>query len=222
MLPEAERTLRAIARKRQSKVILVRDCAEQMRLVDRTDIGLKGTHQKVNARCAAAAFAVLGENAWYRHRFDRISKREVRHGLSRVVENTGLHGRLEFVGRGKKWLVDVAHNPDGMRTLVQALQQEGEGDLTVVFGVMKDKDYREMLRELRLVTRRIIAVAPAMERALEAEKVVRVATRLGLPAVMGGTVRRGLRMAARAGRVLVTGSHFVVGEALSTLRSENA
>jgi dihydrofolate synthase/folylpolyglutamate synthase len=121
-------------------------------------------------------------------------------------------------------LLDVAHNPAGVRTLVGELRDRGVKNLVAVFGVMKDKDYSTMLEELARGTDAVIAVAPAQKRALPAGELFRVGKELGLRMVKGGSVASGIREAVRSrkrGIILITGSHYVVGEALRALRSEN-
>ena len=102
---------------------------------------------------------------------------------------------------------------------MRTLRQEHGKPLTVVFGVMKDKDYRGMLEELKPVTRRLIAVAPGNPRALQAGTLSQVAVRMGFETVLGGTVAEGIRKAGK-GRVLIAGSHYVVGEAIAALATK--
>jgi len=91
-----------------------------------------------------------------------------------------------------------------------------------VFGVMKDKDGRSMVRALSPVVDQIVVVAARTPRSLPSRALLRVAAKAGIPAVDGGTLRRGLavaqRLAGGTGQVLITGSHYVVGEALGLLK----
>jgi folylpolyglutamate synthase/dihydropteroate synthase len=112
-----------------------------------------------------------------------------------------------------------------MRTLAGELKKQKVKNLVAVFGVMKDKDYSSMLRELSSSARTIIAVAPVQKRALPAGELYQAGKRAGISMLKGGSVASGIRKAVRMKKpkaVLVTGSHYVVGEALMAIQSENA
>ncbi len=47
--------------------------------------------------------------------------------------------------RGQHILVDAAHNADGIRALLQAVQERNLKVKGAIFGVMKDKDTSKML-----------------------------------------------------------------------------
>jgi len=182
-------------------------------------LGLDGPHQRENARLALATLEVLMRRRSAAGRFSRINPRAIRVGFRDVKRNTGIAGRLQRAGRGKSLLLDVAHNPDGIRTLVRALTRGASRKYTVVFGVMSDKDFRLMLSELTEITELLIAVAPSAERALEPELILKEAEVQGMRCVVADSVARGVsRARRRRGAVLVTGSHYVVGEALAYLK----
>jgi dihydrofolate synthase/folylpolyglutamate synthase len=186
-------------------------------VLSRVKPGLRGEHQRRNARLAVAAVALLRQRIPFLAK--RFTARAIRRGLERVMQNTGLRGRLDRSIPGV--MLDVAHNPAGIRTLVKAIRAGSWRPSLVVFGVMKDKDHRPMLEELGRLGCPLVSVAPAIARALPAAKIVREARNLGIMARLGGTVAHGVSLARRLGaRVLVTGSHYVVGEALSALEKK--
>ena len=181
-------------------------------------LGLGGAHQILNAGLAVATLDVLLERKTFTARFRRLNSAAVARGLSRVRQNTGLHGRMAAVGRNRRFILDVAHNQDGMHTAVSSLMGAGMGNFTAVFGVMKDKAYLPMLKQLGWVADMIITVRPHTARAASASVLCKAARRMGLQAIEGGRVSEGLKKAMRRqGRILVTGSHYVVGEALEFL-----
>ena len=185
--------------------------------------GLAGNHQIQNAALALLTLDTLLGTTAGRKRFGALKPAVIRRAFERVVRNTGLRGRLQYLGR-RRILLDVAHNPAGVRTLVGELRDRGVKNLVAVFGVMRDKDYSTMLEELARGADEVIAVAPAQKRALPAGELFRVGKELGLRMVKGGSVASGIREAVRSrkrGIILITGSHYVVGEALRALRSEN-
>jgi dihydrofolate synthase/folylpolyglutamate synthase len=187
-------------------------------------LGLPGRHQETNAALAFAALRLLRRNPGLPAMFPGPTLNAMRSGYARVRRNTGLDGRLQVIRAGGRFIVDVAHNPEGVRVLAEDLTERRLRPSVAVFGVMKDKDYRPMLATLARVVDRIIAVAPRMDRALPARTLCEAGLGSGFSMVMGGTVKRGIRIARQyAGNtpVLVTGSHYVAGEALRVLRGEN-
>jgi folylpolyglutamate synthase/dihydropteroate synthase len=91
----------------------------------------------------------------------------------------------------------------------------------MVVGVADDKDLRSIARALGRVGREVIAVAARTSRALPADDVASAFRSSGVAATPAVSVAAGVRLALRragvGGTVLVTGSHFVVGEALAQL-----
>ena len=185
-------------------------------------LGLSGLHQAENARLAVASLDVLFHNQRLGASFTRIRNASIKRGLQRIGENTGIHGRLETMGKQGRYILDVAHNPAGIRTLVKALGNREQKSLVVVFGVMKDKEYEPMLQELQRIAKVFVAVAPSIPRALKLDVLHRRMKRLKLQAECASTISGGIRkadvLAGRNGSVLITGSHFVVAEALDFLQ----
>jgi dihydrofolate synthase/folylpolyglutamate synthase len=80
-----------------------------------------------------------------------------------------LPGRLE--DRGAE-IRDGAHNPDGVRFLVERLPAF---DFTLVVSILADKDAGTMLEELRRAGSRLVATASSSARALPAAELARLA-----------------------------------------------
>ncbi len=189
-------------------------------------LGHAGEHQVTNAALALTALAAAaGSDA-----VERVSGGSIERGLRRVRRNTGLGGRLQTMKyRGVRVTLDVAHNPDGMRVLADALAESGDIFPIAVFGIVLDKDAAGVLEELRRVAREVIAVRPAAQRMRDGRQIARIATERGIMAVDAGGVREGITLAIRRirrdypksqWRLLVAGSHFLVGEVLPILQKK--
>jgi dihydrofolate synthase / folylpolyglutamate synthase len=188
-------------------------------------LGLGGKHQWENARLAVAAIDVYLSSK-KRGRFRQVlSSATIRRGLEKVCENTALRGRLETSGRFDRCILDVAHNPSAIEELVTSLGVMRGHRMVVVFGVMKKKAYGEMLFRLSAIARLLILVKPKTPRACDLRLLARKAGELNIPVRLEQSVARGLKvarqLARRNERVLVTGSHFVVGEAIVALDEQN-
>lgn len=172
------------------------------------ELQIRGRHQVTNfATAVAAVEALFGRD---------LDEAAVREAAARVTSP----GRMEVVASEPLVLVDGAHNPDGMSTLVAALDEEFAGwTWTVVFGVMKDKDVPKMLQHLRHTAGAIHTAAADSARAMSAGELgALVGEVLGTTATPHDSVAEALRAAmAEAGPVLVTGSIYVVGEARAEL-----
>jgi dihydrofolate synthase/folylpolyglutamate synthase len=180
--------------------------------------GLGGEYQLENIRTAVAALSVLQTAKKRGTVLQNVSRTAIRRGIENVRRNSGILGRLEFRSGKVRTILDVAHNPPGLYRLIEALRARGINRIPVVFGVMRDKDYGVMIRLLADIAQIVVAVAPSMKRALPARRLHSALQQSGIVARLGGTVENGLRIARTTGRtVLVTGSHYVVSEALRML-----
>jgi dihydrofolate synthase/folylpolyglutamate synthase len=187
--------------------------------VKQARLGLPGAYQWVNGVTACAGIELLRRKN--SPLVVRCTDQTIARGLRRVVENTGLRGRFEMLERNGRFILDVAHNPDAIRVLTRTVQEHIGRPGVVVFGVMKDKDFTTMIRNLAPIARVIVCVSPKTSRALPEGRLRQEVVRQKTPSCKGGTVSKGLTTARRLAHpgeyILVTGSHFVVGEALRHL-----
>jgi dihydrofolate synthase/folylpolyglutamate synthase len=82
-----------------------------------------------------------------------------------ALERVHLPGRLERRGDGE--IRDGAHNPEGVRWLVERLRPE---EFTVVASILRDKDVEGMLEQLATLGDRFVATSSSNARALPAEE----------------------------------------------------
>ena len=170
--------------------------------------GLTGSAQAANASVALAMLDAAGA-AW------AASLEEAAEILPRVK----LPGRFQRLGN---IILDVAHNPDGIRTVVSTLLAvEHEQDVVAVLGVLADKDWRGMMTELSRVSSRMILVSPPSapeNRAWSPQRAQEFALQNGIDAVVQPDFERAINEAKSIrGTVIVTGSFHTVGDALLIL-----
>ena len=243
--PPAEKSIRETARSRgvqlisstaMSKYVILKEDLRGTKLNLKTPkreynnlfVSLGGSFQAENARLAVLASELIGvgENSGTQSQNKlRINPSHIYAGLKRVRQNTGFGGRLELVRKRPRIILDVAHNADATRQLTTTLEKLSLRNLLVVFGVMKDKKYEEMIETLAEITAKFIAVRPRIDRALNASVITGVAQRLGKDVVNAGSVKKGIgaamKLAKKSDTILVTGSHYVVGEALQALEAHH-
>ncbi len=189
--------------------------SQRIPLPKNTTVQLKGKHQTKNAQCAVAACTVAGNQLL-------IGDKAIRDGLGNTSGLTGLRARFEFIHSTPEILLDVAHNPDGLKTLCQELRRLMYKKMVIVFAVMKDKNYAAMGRELRKLNAVVIVTQPKVERALLAQELYSIFSHQNLTVLLAESVRDALKLgktlAGRKGLLVVTGSHFLVGEAIELLK----
>ena len=96
-------------------------------------LDLKGTYQQKNSKTAVQTIKVLQESFL-------ISKENIINGLQNVVINTGLLGRWQILNQKPLTICDTAHNKEGLRYVMQQLQEQTFDKLHIVLGVVNDKD----------------------------------------------------------------------------------
>lgn len=175
-------------------------------------LSLRGGHQRENAAVAKAALARLLPHGLH-------VREDV---LVAGFASTRWPGRLEEIDGV---LLDVAHNADGARALAGALRElHPNGRVELVFGVMADKDYGQMLRILASRVRRVHLCPALTPRSLAPALCAAAATDLGLSCILHPTCADALDAARRAvgpdGLVCVTGSFSVVAEVRRILLGE--
>jgi dihydrofolate synthase/folylpolyglutamate synthase len=173
-------------------------------------LNLGGRHQAANACLAISAAEKLKEMGW------KIDSQAVRDGLKDV----NWRGRLEIFRKNPLTLVDVAHNPAGTKALLDALEEFlPKRKLIFIFGVMADKDYTSMLKQICRKTKFIVLTKPDYKRAADPELLEKVLLVAGKPYEIIPKVKQAyifsLKNAKSRDVICITGSHFTVGEFLS-------
>jgi dihydrofolate synthase/folylpolyglutamate synthase len=124
-------------------------------------------------------------------------------------------------------VLDVAHNPAGAWALRSTLATFYSGrPLTFVFGAMRDKAVREMAEILFPLAERVIVTRANSPRAADPEEIRAAAAHTGAQIESRPEVKAALsrarEMTSHNGLVVITGSIYVVGEALEYLNSISA
>ena len=172
-------------------------------------LNLAGRHQVTNAGLAIFAIEKLKEMGW------KIKTKVVRNGL----KNVNWRGRLEIFRKNPLTLLDVAHNPAGTKALVDALEELfPQKKIIFIFGVMADKDYPSMLKEICRKAKFILLTKPDYKRAADPELLEKVLIDQNTPNEILPQIKQAYIFALKNAReedvICITGSHFTVGEFL--------
>jgi dihydrofolate synthase/folylpolyglutamate synthase len=175
-------------------------------------LGLAGRHQVRNAMTALLSLEVLRNIGW------GIPMRAVRQGFSLVH----WPGRMQVVRESPMILLDVAHNPAGTKALSAALQEFlPQEKICFIFGVQEEKEHRKMLRHLAPMAEKMLLTRAQWKSALDPKELAREAQKAGVPFQVKVRVRdavlTALKHADPKDAICITGSHYVVGEAMEAL-----
>lgn len=122
-------------------------------------LALYGTHQAENAATALTAIESLSKNGFY------IDMQKAVAALATVT----LPCRLERINDTHTVLLDGAHNPHGIEALCRTIRCLTEKPITLVFGMLADKDVDAAAKLIAPLCRHIICCTPPFpERAMAA------------------------------------------------------
>lgn len=180
---------------------------------------LLGNFQSHNIKTALTACAVLNQQGW------NIPQATVIESMAHVQEATGLRGRWEHVQAQPDIILDVAHNPDGMEYLSGNLKawMEQHPECTgvrIICGFVKDKDVDRVLDVLPADAIYYFTQAP-VSRAMTYQELYAAGHRKQRQGQGYASVAEAVAAArGEAGTkdlILITGSFFIVGEAIAVL-----
>ncbi len=145
--------------------------------------------------------------------------------MERGIHETRWPGRFQVLPARPGWpetVLDVAHNPAGAWALRSALSERyDDRPLIFVFGAMRDKAISEMTEILFPLAQRVIATRPDNPRAASPEEIQQDGSRTGAEieavAGVGAALERARQAAGPEAVMVVTGSIYLVGEAMRVL-----
>ncbi|MFA6079555.1 MAG: cyanophycin synthetase, partial [Candidatus Omnitrophota bacterium] len=172
---------------------------------------LLGPHQVMNAATAIGIVEELGLHGI------NISSDAIREG----VASARWAGRLDIAAKSPRIVLDGAQNKASAAALVRSIKEIFKfRKLILVLGVSKDKDISGILEELLPISDSIIltkANVPARAREPMSIKELIKTHDADIVATVGEAIKRARARADEEDLILVTGSLFVVGEAMEML-----
>ncbi len=174
--------------------------------------GLAGRYQGRNTAIAMAAIEILEAKGF------RISEEDIRDGLASTV----WPGRMQIMSRDPLVVLDGAHNTGAARELAGSIACGFSYDrLIAVMGIMADKDIKNIIRLISPAADYIICTRPDYYRAADPGRILMELQALGKPGEavdsLAGAIERAKAMASSGDLILITGSLFTVGAALTIL-----
>ncbi|HSS98228.1 MAG TPA: folylpolyglutamate synthase/dihydrofolate synthase family protein [Terriglobales bacterium] len=176
---------------------------------------LVGRHQLRNIALAIAAADELAQQGF------PVTPKAIEGG----IRETRWPGRFQVIpahDSQSEIVLDVAHNPDGAWALRSTLSAVYEDQpFTIVFGAMLDKDVRQVTEILFPIAEQVIATRADNPRAASPEQIREASSRVSVEiedaASVSSALARAKTLAGANGLVVVTGSIYLVGEAMREL-----
>lgn len=164
---------------------------------------LAGTYQPQNAALAISALDGLRSRGW------QIPDDAVKRGL----ETVSWPGRFEILTQKPLFILDGAHNPQGMESFAKSVRALCPGQtFHTVLGVMADKELDAMLAQISPLTSVFYTVAPNNPRAMEAAALAKKTALTGVPAIVcesiDTAVQRAIEAAGPDGAACALGSLY--------------
>jgi dihydrofolate synthase/folylpolyglutamate synthase len=197
---EAAEVVARIARERNAPLIQMTEALTGV------EIGLKGEHQRMNAAVAVRALEAAGLE---------FTRSQVAEGL-RAVQWPGRFQWVQYEGR--QFILDGAHNADAVRTLVATWRETyGDARPRIILGIVRDKDAAAICGELADIAAEFVVVPVRNPRGGLPEDLRHIASQWALTSVCPTLVEAIANAPAGATPTLITGSLFLIGEALVAL-----
>ena len=172
-------------------------------------LDLPGLYQIKNLLTVLEACSVLKEL-----KYD-LGDVHIRAGLQKTKKITGLHGRWEIIHEHPTVVLDVGHNEDGIKQIIQHIELTRLHELHIIIGLVKDKEVDKVLSLLPHAAHFYFTQAQ-IPRALPAETLQSIAKSHGMVGEVFPDVNSALKTARSKAHkddlLLVCGSVFLVGE----------
>ena len=173
------------------------------------EIGLEGIHQKLNAAVAIKAIEKLND------RFPVSSDM-----ILKGVKKARIVARFEKIPVGDKTIVlDVAHNPEAVKTLVNTLS-ESPMETVAIFSALADKNIDDMIGLASDTIKHWFLVPISAERAIQMESLENKFSKSQVTTVcltMDNAIEKALAL-INIKRIVIFGSFYTIADAAKFLK----
>ena len=181
----------------------------------RVNFPLAGRHQLRNLALAITTAEELNKFGFH------ISADDIEQGI-RATQWPARFQVIPAEDEHPEVVLDVAHNPAGAWALRSALSTFYEDrPLTIIFGAMRDKAIREIADILFPLADRVIATHAQNPRAASSQEIAELGSHAQTEILQANSVpaalERARMLAGSRGVIVITGSIYIVGQALGLL-----
>ena len=180
--------------------------------IENVNSALLAKYQQENIATALKTIDILQPNFNY-----NISTSNIAEGLEYLKKNTGFSGRWHIIDTNPLTVCDTAHNEDGIKAVVEQIEESTFDHLHFVLGLVNDKDAEKIL-ELLPRNATYYFCKPDIPRGMEAETLQKKGKEAGLEGLYYNSVEKAFSSAYNNARprdmVFIGGSTFVVAEVI--------
>lgn len=159
---------------------------------------------------------------------------EVLRGLGVEIEDRAIYkgleearwpGRFEVLRRNPFIVLDGGHNEQGIDALVKSCKRYFDGkNINIVCGMLRDKNYKDMVGKLASIGSKFITVEPNNPRAMTPGELKEVVEGFGREAAEAKNIREavelGLKITSKDEVLVFCGSLYMIGEARTILMEQ--
>jgi dihydrofolate synthase/folylpolyglutamate synthase len=184
-------------------------------IINKYQISLIGKHQIENACTALAVLRHLKETDI------RITDNDIKKGLAEAK----ILARCQVVSKRPLIMVDSAHNPESAQSLYNVIHGIIREKVIIVFGSSRGKLVQEMFRILAPVIKQFILTQSENPRHIPSSELAELISKYSISIPFQTTenvsdaIKQALNLSKGKIPIIITGSFYVAGEALITLKS---
>lgn len=170
-----------------------------------------GDYQVENAIGAIYALYLLNKRGILKISMEDIKER---------IKRSTWKGRMEIVSRDPLIILDGAHNFDGIKRLVESLDNFKFKKLHLIMSILADKEHKKMLEEIASYTDEVVFVNLDYKRGTSPEELRCEASEYGLKGqvmTIGEALAYYKKSYQEGDLILITGSLYFVSEARSKI-----
>lgn len=201
---ETESVFRDTAQKNKAKIIFADQNPSEKYHSD-----LQGYYQSKNIVTLLQTIKELQKKGYH------ITHNQIKAGLLKVKDNTGLMGRWQELNTNPKVVCDTGHNKEGLTYVMNQISNEVFENLHIVFGVVNDKDLNSIIDILPKKATYYFC-KPDIPRGLEANILKEALNNFGLQGIAYNSVNEAYTSALAHAKpddfIFIGGSTFVVAE----------
>lgn len=175
--------------------------------IENISITMLGEYQIYNASLAITTLLTLRDKG-----FLNITREQIKEGF----KNARCPGRLEILRKNPTFLIDGAHNVQGVNYLIKAIKLFEYNKLILGIGIFKDKDTSHMVKLLAPLAHKIIVTEANSPRKLDAEilaeEIVKYNKNIIIEKDINKAIDKSLEISEKDDIIIFGGSLYLIGE----------
>ncbi len=170
------------------------------------------SYQKKNVKTALASLQFLS--------FLNIKKEDIKNGLKKFKTNTSFIGRWQVLKKNPKIILDVSHNFEGFKNIIEQIKNENFERLIFVMGFVKGKNIKQIFSVLPKRAFYFIS-QPNIDRAYSIEEIKIKLESFSHNIIYSNSLKesyyKALEISLKEDLIVLTGSNFIAQELMDLI-----